>query len=189
MINPALERHPAEAGLIGALVVGYSELDIAMVEAAGYALEMRLPLLDAVEVVNSELSRIEVVRRLAGPRFAKIGFDEHFTYAVDAQHFCREVRNHYAHCHYADFGPDGPLVTVKARDLFSDPAQTIQRLPWRIVSVDLLSAQERYFEHARKWWLWLGHAVPRVLKGKEPLVAAPEATDKPTKLGDSYTPP
>ena len=85
MINPALHAFPEEAALIGSMVVGYGELDITMVSCAGNAMEMTLPLLDALDQVNSEFTRIEIIRRLASPAFDRLGILPQFTNALAAQ--------------------------------------------------------------------------------------------------------
>lgn len=188
MISPALHRCPDKAAMIGLLVVGYGELDIAMVDAAGTAIGLRFPLLDAVEAVNSEVTRIEVIKRMTQKHFAHVGIEEQFLHAIDAQGFCREVRNYYAHCHYADFENSTILATVKAKDLFSDQSMTVQKMPWRQVPKDLLLAQEAYFVHTRMWWLWLQHAVGTLVKGHQPELNEPPKPPKPEKLGPPYVP-
>lgn len=187
MINPALSRFPEHAALIGTLVIGYSELDISMVDAAGTAIGLRFPLLDAAEAVNSELTRIELVRRMSQKHFAHIGLEQQFLHAISCQDFCREVRNYYAHCHYADFDAGKVLAVVKAKDLFSDQSMTVAKMPWRLIEDEILIRQEAFFENTRSWWLWLSHAVELLRKGKQPTINEPSKLERPPKLGGAYT--
>jgi hypothetical protein len=189
MINPALTKFPEEAALIGMLVIAYSELDISMVDAAGTVIGLRFPLLDAAEAVNSEMTRIELVKRMSQKHFAHIGLEPQFMHAVSCQDFCREVRNHYAHCHYADFEASTVLAVVKAKDLFSDQSMTVARMPWRHIDKGILLAQESFFENTRAWWLWLAHAAEFLLEGKQPKIHEPPKMERPLKLGEPYTPP
>jgi hypothetical protein len=171
MINPALDNFPKEAALIGAMVVGYGELDITMVSCAGNAMAMTLPLLDALDQVNSEYTRIEIIRRLATPAFDTLGLATQFNRALAAQNECREVRNTFAHCHYGYDYKSG-LMYVKARDLFAQNRKPPD-LPWRDLTVEGLELQEAYFEATRKLWLWLDVSLPYIRKKQ------PSAFDEP----------
>jgi hypothetical protein len=181
MINPALHTFPDEAALIGAMVVGYGELDITMVSCAGNAMQLLLPLLDALDQVNSEFTRIEIVRRLASPAFERLGLLPQFTRALAAQNECREVRNTFAHCHYGYDYKSG-LMYVKARDLFSSTKKPSE-LPWRDLTVDGLKTQEAYFEATRKLWLWLDMSLPYARKKEPSAFDEPVLSDSPPRDG------
>lgn len=179
-----------EAALIGRLVVGYGEMDISMVIVAGKALGLQFPLLDAIEEVYSERSRIELIRKLSSAKLSQLGLNAKFEQALLATDTCREIRNHYAHCHYGDFG-DG-LLTVKAKSLFSI-ATSASDLPWRRISVATLTVQADFFSYARACWLWLDHATSRALKGKIdfykdiPVQQPPRRDDGPLNPNPSRT--
>lgn len=163
MINPALETYPDECSLIGRMVVGYGELDITMVSTSGDAMGMTLPLLDALDQVQSEQKKIVVVRKLAEASFGRLGLGEQFDQALTSIERCRVMRNYLAHCHYSDSAMLGDkparLLSVKAHDLFS-LERRVHDLPWRVQTVASLSIQEKYFEDVRKIWLWLNLTVP-----------------------------
>lgn len=188
MINPALHAHPDEAAVIGAMVVGYGELDITMVSCAGNAMALTLPLLDALDQVNSEFTRIEIVRRLATPAFEGLKLLPQFTRALAAQQECREVRNTFAHCHYGYDYRSG-LLYVKARDLFATSRRPAD-LPWRALTVESLKLQESYFEATRKLWLWIDMSLPHIRKGDHSPFDEPTIPDTPPRdagASDYYT--
>jgi hypothetical protein len=179
MINPALHNFPEESALIGAMVVGYGELDITMVSCAGNAMELTLPLLDALDQVNSEFTRIEIVRRLATPAFERLGLLPNFNRALAAQNECREVRNTFAHCHYGYDYKSG-LLYVKARDLFASNRKPSE-LPWRDLSVEGLKKQEAFFEATRKLWLWIDLSMPYIRKERPSPYDEPSLPDVPPR--------
>ena len=62
-----------ECKLIGELVLGYSELDISFSYMCGFATKKRYELLNAVNKVRSEASRLDIADALAAPAFFDLG--------------------------------------------------------------------------------------------------------------------
>lgn len=71
MINPAFANFPDEATLIGTMVIGYGELELAFGALAGIALDQQFSLLKAFHSIRSESARIKIADALCCGAFEK----------------------------------------------------------------------------------------------------------------------
>lgn len=144
MINPAFANHPEEATLIGAMVIGYGELELTFGMIAGVALDQQFSLLKAFHSIRSESSRIKIADALCCEKFDELGLsDDYSTVLVGARH-CLKIRNQYAHSSWAAF-PEG-LMFTDAERVFTTPGNPFD---WKLIKLDLLKEQEAFFEYTR----------------------------------------
>lgn len=151
MFNPALHKYPNETALIGQLVVGYPELDIQLCMVCGLAMANRQIFLEALHKIESESVRIEVANALCRKVFIDKGLEAQFGEAIGAMRYCRKIRNQYSHTQFADLNN---LLCFTQADKVNWIAGTT--ITFHATSLDVLQAQESYFEYTRKCLITLG---------------------------------
>jgi hypothetical protein len=153
--NPALFNFPAEASIIGRMVVGFGELEFMVCLLAGKVRNQDDLFLKALYSLRITSARIETANVLMTPFFVFYGLQDEQTAAVSAVEHCQSMRNQYAHCHWADGGSQGLF--------FADAKKSARRTDWffdyKHVDVPLLEQQERYFGYARQCLLHLDWQV------------------------------
>ena len=158
MFNSALENHPNEAAIIGLLVVGYPDLDLALCSICGLALGNRQAVLEALHKVTSEQARIEMANSLAKHVLKELELSAKFGECIGAITHCRKIRNQYAHAQWMSY--NGFLHFLRAENVnFNRPFEEIK---WKSTSIGVLKDQLSYFEYARECLVWIEHklAVP-----------------------------
>jgi len=144
MINPAFINYPEEAALLGAMVIGYGEIDISFVHMAGLVVGQTYAVLDACHAVRSEKARLDIAHALAVDAFKRVNLEEEYTHTHSAVRHCLKVRNQHAHSQWADL--DGLLQFTNVEGAFGQPLKSIK---WKPITLALLKQQEAYFEHTR----------------------------------------
>ncbi|TRC98272.1 hypothetical protein FJV76_13160 [Mesorhizobium sp. WSM4303] len=150
MINPSHDAFPDESNLIGRMVIGYSELDIALCFIGGLALGQKWAVLDALHAIENEGTRLDVISRLIKHVMVARGQDAKFGEAIGALRYCKGVRNQYAHAQWIHI--NGMLMFTNPKDI---PWKPDGQIHWKITSLALLKSQEAYFEYTRKCLMWL----------------------------------
>jgi hypothetical protein len=106
-INPAFRRHPEEAEIIGRLVVGFGEIEIAFCTTAAKTLQihgasMYDRVMRSLYTIKVTSARLDVADQLMRPSFEKEGLAAEYLNTVDMVNCCRGLRNQYAHCNWTD---------------------------------------------------------------------------------------
>ena len=145
-LMPAFHRHPEEAARIGRIVAGFGEIEFMLALCLGEALSDRDAALRAMFGLISDRSRITMASALISPIFKKRGLGVHLEQIIKTIRYCHEIRNQYAHCHYADQWNLPGLYFTNLTDTAknSDPFE----YQWRYIDVALLDLQQAYFLHA-----------------------------------------
>jgi hypothetical protein len=143
MINPAFINYPEEAALLGAMVIGYGEIDLSFAHMAGLVVGQTYAVLDACHAVRSETARLDVAHALAAGAFKRVNLEDEYTYTHAAVRHCLRIRNQHAHSQWGDL--EG-LHLSNAERAFSQPLKPIE---WKPITLELLKQQEAYFEHTR----------------------------------------
>jgi len=160
MINPAFINFPDEAALIGAMVVGYGELELSYGALAGDIIGDKWSVLKAFHYIRSEMTRIDVANALCETKVVAMGFADEYAQVLTALKYCREVRNRYTHQQWGDM--DGMLCITKAEAAF----QKRERPTWYTLDLALIEAQEAFFEYTRLCILTLHTCVDYHRSGK-----------------------
>ncbi|MER9646814.1 hypothetical protein [Mesorhizobium sp. M0199] len=177
MINPAFLSYPEEARLLGAMVLGYGELDISFTLAAGTAVDQKFALLHAVNQVRSESARLDITHAIASGGFAKLGLAVEYAGMHKAMRFCLKVRNQWAHSQWGDWNPDGLGFTRTDGEVFALP---IKPLRWNSITLPLLQKQEAFFEYTRRCILTVTTNLTPILSGKPALIKMPPEMHQPS---------
>ncbi len=146
-INPALHRFPAEAAIIGRIVVAFGELEYLVTICAGRALGDKYRAQKALYRLRTTSSRVDVAETFIRAITDDSAHEELVSETFSATRHCLQFRNHYAHCNWGDADTASGLFFV---DLEESARQTKAfDLFWRHTDVNLLEAQEAYFAYSQ----------------------------------------
>lgn len=175
-INPAFDRFPAEARLIGKLLAGFGEVELSVCRNAGHAVHLLEDVLKALYRLRTTSSRIDAADALARPRFTEAGLVAEYQTAHTMVASCLQLRNQFGHCNWGDAGtPDDGLFFA---DLQASATATEGfEHAWKHVDVPLLRAHERYFAATMEWLSFI-HYELRAKRGSLP----PGSWPKPPAL-------
>src|SRR5271168_5176823 len=101
-INPAFDRHPAEANIIGKILAGFGEIEFLVVRSVGHALAMEDQIWKALYRLRITSARLEMADTLLKPVYSLTGLGEEHAIARVMVSRCLTIRNQYAHCNWAD---------------------------------------------------------------------------------------
>ncbi|HLK26887.1 MAG TPA: hypothetical protein VKT30_19710 [Caulobacteraceae bacterium] len=164
IMMPAFDRFDEEGHLVGRLLAAYGELEL---ELAGCLIAVSG---DMDRVVRSmfahrgEERRIRDAGAMVGGDYDKAGLGGGFREALLDMHWCRTVRNQYAHCVWYDTPREGLcFCNLEAMALEARPINEIAdgRRP---IDVALLREQHEFFHYVRaSFWhlageykVWVG---------------------------------
>jgi hypothetical protein len=149
MVMPAFHRFPGEAAIIGRLLAGYAELEIALLHCVSVVRDDFDATLKAMFRIRGETARINVGDALGRQAYDNIELGADFEIAVSAMRYCLKIRNQYAHCNWYD-DLSGRLAFVNVEEI-AKATQAISgfdNLTRRYVDVPALEEQEQYFGYA-----------------------------------------
>jgi hypothetical protein len=149
MVMPAFRRFPGEAAIIGRLLAGYAELEIALLHCVSAVREDFDAVLKAMFRIRGETARINIGDALGRQPYAKLDLGADFELAVSAMRYCLKIRNQYAHCNWYD-DLSGRLAFVNVEEIAkgNQPISGFDNLTRRYVDVPSLEGQEKYFGYA-----------------------------------------
>lgn len=154
-INPAFDRHPAEAALIGRILSSFGELEIMLCRNAGRALQSAVTVMRTLYRIRMTSTRIDVADGLMKPTFAAYGLTDDYDLALGMLRHCLKIRNQYAHCNWADSLSSGLFFA----DL-EDSAKTEKfEYTFKHVSGPLLNEQLEYFAVTLEWLQFLDREI------------------------------
>ena len=157
-INPAFQRHPAEAALIGRIVVHFGELEVSFCQNNAMALNSYVPLMKALYSLKATSSRIDFVDGLIRPLYLGHNLQAEYDISMPMLRYCLRIRNLFAHCNWADnpAGGDDGLFYADLQDSAKTPDLTHD---WKHVDTALLQRQEDYFAETMEWLTFLSHEL------------------------------
>jgi hypothetical protein len=104
-IMPAFKDFPEEGKLIGRLLAGYGELELVLCGCVAEARNDFNAVFKAMFRPRGETQRIDIADALGRELFQTAKLGTPFEQAVANTHYCRRIRNQYAHCYWtANFG-------------------------------------------------------------------------------------
>jgi hypothetical protein len=150
-INPAFDKFPLEASIIGKLVVSFGELELLCAVLAGAALANQNIALRAMYRSRSTGGRIELADVLMRDEFVKAGLADEYEETLIAVRHALSIRNQYAHCHWAQ-GATGLFYTK-----LEEAAQRNEGFSYdyKHINLTLLVEQEEFFDYVRSMLLHL----------------------------------
>lgn len=153
-IMPAFREFRKEARVIGGLVAFYGELEFTLALCVGKALGNQQIGLRTLFGMRGEKARIRLANGLARDRFIQAGIGNEFKIGIDAIDGCREIRNQFAHAHWASSPATHDLYFTNLEDAaITDDFE----YKWRHVDMPLLRKLEAYFYYAAECLWFLEH--------------------------------
>jgi len=156
ILLPCFDRFPDHFTLIGRMLVGYGELEVALMNCVQV---IRLDLDAVVKAmfrVRGEEQRLRLADALGRPKYHKVKLGTQFEMAVGAVKHCLTIRNQYAHCQW--FGEDnGRLAFVNLEELAAVHVRIkgLVSLTKHYVDLPLLNEQLAYFVYAQDSLNWV----------------------------------
>jgi hypothetical protein len=151
-IMPVFRQFPREAAQLGIILAGYGELEYELLNC----LNAVLGDLDASTRVlfraRGEEQRIQIADALMRWRYDAGGLINPYSEAIADMGYCRQLRNQYAHCHWAE--TNNQLWFANLQDTAKSLAgQTmVRQYP---IDLPLLELQEDYFVYVRDCFSYL----------------------------------
>ena len=183
-IIPAFGRYQKEGMIIGRLLAGYGELELEMCNCVASVGHNPDDAIRALFGVRGEWKRIEKADSMMRSAYVSAGLEQKYVYAIEGIHWCREVRNQYAHCHWYDTKEEG-LCFINLEDAAKSRNHLFPLASHRLPTNEpLLLKQEAYFKYTQKC-LWHLEEAYKEFEGKKqkgvPLFAWPAEMRKPPR--------
>jgi hypothetical protein len=158
-IMPCFNSAPQEGDLIGRLLAGYGELEREMCDCVVAATNDLDGAIKTLFGVRGEKRRIDMADEMMGTHYDSAGLGPKHQAAIANMHWCREVRNQYAHCQWY-YTPEEGLCFIDlehtAKLLTKILKLTAHRYP---IDAALLQRQEDYFHYVRECYWHLAEAL------------------------------
>jgi len=196
-INPAFDRHPRQATLIGRIVLAYGEIEFSVCRNAGHALDMLAEILNTLYKTRASSARIDFAQSIIAQECKELGLLETLETCVAMVATCTKIRNRYAHCNWADT-PGHKKSGLFYADLENSEFETNTEFfhHFRHVTPRILKGQLDYFAYTMEWLQFLNHEIavkqgrlrghnwPRPIKLKPPLEHSPVEKHIPPWLSE-----
>ena len=183
-IMPCFDRFPKEGDIIGRLLAGYGELELEMCACVAATTDDLNGAIKKLFGMRGEYRRIEAADAMMKRSYASVDLASKYSLTIANMHWCRTVRNQYAHCNWYDTTAEGLCFvdlehTAKLKRKIK--SVTAHRYP---IDAVLLKRQEIYFTYVRECYWHLAEAY-RTACGKEvkggPLHPWPPRFTRPPK--------
>lgn len=177
----AFKRFPTEAAIIGRLLAGYADLEIALMHCAQVVRDDLDTVLKTMFRTRGESARIKVADAFGRHAYAEFNLETDFSMAIGATRYCLKIRNQYAHCIWYDDN-SGSLAFTNLEEIANKNVYLADMAALTIQHVDvaLLKSQAAYYQYAESLLSWVNYEG-RTRAGKLKL----QLVDRPKQL----TPP
>lgn len=165
MFHPVLSSNPNETLIIGAMVIGYGEIELLFGICAGLALKHRNVVLVAFHKVSTAGARIEIANALASEAIKALKLQNEYAEAFGAVRFCSQIRNQFAHCQFGR-AEDDSMIFAKAEDSIDKNGF---KPKWKGLTLALLKEQEAYFVYTRALLLHLENRIQIAVQEQDDL--------------------
>lgn len=159
-LNP-FHRFTAEGAAVGRLLLGYSNLEIDLMNCVQMACGGNLnAVLKPMYSARGEAKRINRAEALGQPHFAQYHLTPHFQHAIAVIRRCLQIRNQYAHWSLWDDN-SGKLAFANLESLakLKRPVNDLRKLRTFHVNATLLAEQEAYYIYFDRYISWLNFEI------------------------------
>jgi hypothetical protein len=154
-------RFTAEGAAVGRLLLGYSNLEIDLMNCVQIACGGNLnAALKPMYLIRSESRRIGIAEALGQPHFTHHHLTPHFQHVIAVIKRCLQIRNQYAHWVLWDDN-SGKLAFANLESLAKrkQPVKNLLRLRTFHVNAALLAEQEAYYIYFDRYISWLNFEI------------------------------
>lgn len=150
---PAFQRNPEVANYIGRIISAYGELEYQLHACARTTLNDKHRALKEMFGIRGETKRIEKASSLMRDSFATAKLTALYDSAIEAMIHCRDIRNQYAHCHWAD--DDKNIFFVNLEETAKQADTTKHK--FRHIDLNILHVQINYFGYTLRLLEYMEH--------------------------------
>lgn len=177
----AFTKFSAEGNIIGRLLASYAELELSLLHCVNMARDDFDTVYKAMFRERGELRRINIADIFGRQAYHELGLGTQFEMALGSVHFCRKVRNQYAHCTwYDDYSGSLAFVNLEEGAKDSKPVKDFKNLEIRHIDVSTLVLQEQYFQYTEALLAWVNYEGRRIAgKPSRPPEPAPKQLNQP----------
>jgi hypothetical protein len=154
------QHHPNEAGRIGRMLAGYSELEFGLFACINAATEEYDSLFKSMFRTRGETQRLDIADALGRHKFALIALKTDFEMALGGIRRCLKIRNQYAHSHW--FADERRLAFIDMEEQAQQNAlltRSNTKLTLRLLTPELVEQQENFFDYVDYLLLWIQSAA------------------------------
>jgi hypothetical protein len=163
-IMPCFNRFRKEGDLIGRLLAGYGELELQMCNCVAATTDDLEGAIKRLFGIQGERKRIKTAHSMMNAAYARAGLASKYNCVMANMHWCRTVRNQYAHCHWYDTKVEGLcFVDLERTAKLKGKIRSVTAHRYPIDAV-LLKQQETYFTYVSECYSHLAEAY--VTRGK-----------------------
>jgi hypothetical protein len=159
-LNP-FYRFATEGAAVGRLILGYSNLEIDLMNCIQMASGGNLDaVLKPMYSTRGESKRIDRAETLGHPHFAQHHLTPHFQHAIAVIRRCLQIRNQYAHWALWDDN-SGKLAFANLESLakLKRPVNDLRKIRTFHVNAPLLAEQEAYYIYFDRYISWLNYEI------------------------------
>jgi|SRR6516165_7517071 hypothetical protein len=140
------QKFSAEGAVIGRLIVGYSELELDLLNCVAMGIDDFDKAIKSMFGRRGESKRLDAAKLLGRPAYEGLHLASLFDQAITDARYCLKIRNQYAHHNFYDDNT-GKLALVNLEELGKEtaPVPNLLALTANHINVTLLEDQERYF--------------------------------------------
>jgi hypothetical protein len=162
-IIPTFIDFAVEGAIVGRLLAGYGELELELCQCVAAVTRNIDDVIRKLFNLRGEKRRIDCADDLARAPYTKAGLGVDYSAVINKMHYCRELRNQYAHCQWYGTSQDGfafvNLEEVSKLNTAIFPLESHRCL----VDAALLRQQETFFKHVQRYfWYLTGEYQTRV---------------------------
>ena len=160
VLNP-FHRFTSEGAAVGRLLLGYSNLEIGLMNCVQMACGGNLNIvIKAMFVARGETKRITQAETLGQPHFAHHHLSPNSQHAIAIIRRCLQIRNQYAHWVLWDDN-SGKLAFANLESLarLKGKVNDLRKLRTFHVDAIVLAEQEAYFVYCDRYTSWLNYEI------------------------------
>ncbi|GJL57259.1 MAG: hypothetical protein NPIRA03_01160 [Nitrospirales bacterium] len=157
-ISQAFAEFPAEAAIIGRILAGYTDLELALMNCVKSAREDMDTVLKAMFRARGETQRVDIADAFGRQAYRALELGTQFEMGLGAIRHCMKIRNQYSHCIWWNDNT-GQLAFANFEEIakLNEVVKDLRGMSVRHVSVEHLQAQFAYFEYASNLLIWVLH--------------------------------
>jgi hypothetical protein len=171
-----------EGEAVGRLLLGYSNLEIGLMNCVQMALGGNLnAVIKAMFSIRGESRRIKRAQDIGDPIFAQHGLSRNFYHAIAVMRRCLQIRNQYAHWSpWPDNTGKPAFANLESLAKVKRTVNNLVGLRTFHVDATLLAEQEDYYMYCDRYTSWLNFEIRVRLKAlPHNIVSKPKRIKRP----------
>lgn len=154
-INPAFDRFPAEASIIGRILASFGEIELSICRNAGNSINLQGVMMKALYRLRATSQQIDVADEFMRWQHQRVGLGSEYEILMGMVRHCLKIRNLYSHCNWGDHITGGLFFADVQESAETDNFDHY----WKHVDPPLLQRQLDYFALTMEWVEYLDHEL------------------------------